>query len=132
MIVLDASAILAMLRGEHGGDLVAAILIENEATVCAHAANLCEVFYDQIREYGEESALEIMAELQSLGISSRTDFDAEFWQEIGSLKVAFPLSFCDCVGLSLAKRLNADFLTSDRGEMEAVANQGEIGIVFIR
>lgn len=132
MIVLDASAILAMLRGEPGGDSVAALLIEHEATVCAHAANLCEVFYDQIREYGEASALEVMAKLESLGITSRTDFDAAFWQEIGRLKVAFPLSFCDCIGLALAKRLDADFYTSDRGEMEAVDNQGEIGIVFIR
>jgi len=132
VIVWDASAILAMLRGEPGGDAVAALLIENEATICAHAANLCEVFYDQIREYGEESALEVMAQLESLGIATRTDFDAEFWQQIGRLKVAFPLSFCDCVGLALAKRLGADFYTSDRGEIEAVDNQGEIGIVFIR
>ena len=46
IFVLDASAMIAFLRGEPGADAVAEILLDSESQCHAHALNLCEVFYD--------------------------------------------------------------------------------------
>jgi len=55
-LVLDASALIALFRGEPGGDLVPP-LVDDPANRCfVHAVNLCEVYYGFRREAGEETA----------------------------------------------------------------------------
>lgn len=56
MIVLDSSAMLALLRGETEGTVVWETLEEAEVPVYAHAINLCEVFYDLSRARSAASA----------------------------------------------------------------------------
>lgn len=130
--VLDSSAMIALLTGEAGAGVVEAVLIEEEARCYAHAAQMCEMFYDALRQSSEENALAAVAAIEGLGVEIRADFDPQFWQEVGRFKVKYKASFADCIGLALAKRLDADFLTADRHELDAIENQGEIGVVFIR
>jgi len=50
--VLDACAMLAMLRDEPGADIVAAVINaanNGEAEIIMHKANLLEVYYDLYR-----------------------------------------------------------------------------------
>ena len=47
--VLDASAMLAYLGGEAGGEIVAALLADPNTECYAHAFNLCEVYYGYVR-----------------------------------------------------------------------------------
>mgnify|MGYP001616994244 CR=1 FL=1 len=42
--VLDACAIIALLRNEAGAEITDRLLLEQ--TCMAHAVNLCEVYYD--------------------------------------------------------------------------------------
>ena len=46
---LDACAILAYLRGETGGEKVAALLSDPAENCYAHTVNLIEVYYDFVR-----------------------------------------------------------------------------------
>ena len=52
VVVLDASAVIAYLRGEPGKERVAAALLDDNTSSRMHAVNLCEVFYDTLRAQG--------------------------------------------------------------------------------
>ncbi len=122
---------VAFVRREPGGSLVEELLSNPENECFAHAANLCEVYYDACRARGPEAAAGVIAHLYRSGIRSRADMDSEFWQEAGRLKArAKRISLADCFGLTLARRLDGEFVTGDRHELEPVA--GEYKIRFIR
>jgi uncharacterized protein with PIN domain len=55
-IVLDASAMVALLRDQVGAALVESALNDGTNVCLAHAINLCEVYYDAVRERGEPAA----------------------------------------------------------------------------
>lgn len=49
-VVLDASAIVAAINGETGGDVVTDMLADPDTECYAHAFNLCEVYYHFVCE----------------------------------------------------------------------------------
>jgi len=51
--VMDSSAMIAFPRNETGAATVADLLTDPQHECCAHALNLCEVFYDFARSGGE-------------------------------------------------------------------------------
>jgi len=65
---LDACAMIALLLGEPGEEVVWAHLLEKDATYFAHSVNLCEVFYDYYRESGEAAASVAIEDLRWLGV----------------------------------------------------------------
>jgi PIN domain nuclease of toxin-antitoxin system len=84
--VLDSSAMIALANNEPGADVIAALLDDPLHECCAHAINLCEVFYDAIRCSSEAQALTLIADLYGLGVIERRDLDIAFWQQAGRLK----------------------------------------------
>ncbi len=120
--VLDASAILALLRKEPGQDVVADLLADTNNVCLAHAINLCEVYYDFVRNSDVPTARQVINSLPAQGIVAREDMDVAFWQSVGELKVSpGKISLADCCGLALALRLGAPFVTSDHSEFDPVA-----------
>jgi predicted nucleic acid-binding protein len=88
--VLDASAMIAYMRAEPGGDVVRAIL-RNRANLCyAHAVNLVEVFYDYRRASGLELALQVLSDLEVANVARREDLDWGFCDRVASAKVGPP------------------------------------------
>jgi uncharacterized protein with PIN domain len=71
--VLDASAIIAYLRGEPGADAVSAILVDPTHECIVHALNLCEVYYDFYRANGDRAAEGAIRDIFVLGIQLRSD-----------------------------------------------------------
>jgi len=132
--VLDACAIIALIRNENGATLVRQLL-ETEENIClVHAVNLCEVYYDCLRSYGSDPAEMLLANLRAAGLSLRSDMDVDFWKTAGNLKARGRISLADCFAVTLAVREDAVLLTSDRHEFEPLlANAGFPGKVqFIR
>lgn len=136
MIVIDSSAMLAYLRGETGGDVIRNLLAE-DIDVCAHATNLCEVYYDFLRNSDAATALNAIECLKADGIIERNDMDFTFWRDIATVigtqrKLGSRIALGDAFGIALARRENADFYTSDRGELESIHERGLCKIEFIR
>lgn len=146
MPVLDSSAMIAYLNDESGADAVEQFL-EGDEAVYAHAINLCEVFYDVLRSKKTLAAAEnAISILKADGIIERNDMDGAFWRDIATLIAArrtqapHPskprekprLALGDACGLALARRLNAEFATADRAELESIQNAGLANVVFIR
>jgi PIN domain nuclease of toxin-antitoxin system len=131
--VLDASAMVALLRDEAGADVVDSTLSNTSNTCFAHAINLCEVYYDAIRERGEATALALIADLCDAGVQPREDLDPDFWQEVGRYKAAHRrVSLADCCGIVLTRRVNGEILTADHHEFDHIVPLELCPIRFIR
>jgi PIN domain nuclease of toxin-antitoxin system len=132
-IVLDASAMVAFLRDEVGADLVESALNDRTNICLAHAINLCEVFYDAVRERGEPAAMGLLQDLYTAGVQPRTDFDQAFWQEAGRYQAAQRrVSLADCFGVVLTRRVKGELLTADHHEFDRIVPLGLCPIRFIR
>lgn len=130
--VLDSSAMIAFLNGEQGAQDVAALLMETDAVCLAHAINLCEIYYQIIRENGEAAAELTISKLSAIGIRADPSFDDGFWKQAGKIKAAFPLSLADAIGLTLAIQKGGEFVTSDHHELDRLAATGNFPIRFFR
>lgn len=130
--VLDACAMLAYLRGEPGAEVVDGLLGTPGATCMAHAINLCEVYYNLLRQAGPVLADQAICDLGAAGIEECGDFDPPFWRSVGGIKSSGRISVADSFCLALAKRVNGEVVTSDRHEFEAWVPRRLCPIIFIR
>ena len=130
--VLDASAMLAYLRGENGASTMDALLRSSTEICYAHAINLCEVYYDFLRVSNPHIARQAIHDLLADGVIERKDLSRSFWQRVGQHKSRGRISLADCFCLSLAQELNADLFTSDHREFDPLVPLNLCPIVFIR
>jgi ribonuclease VapC len=114
--VLDASALLAFLRGEPGAERVAEALGEG---ACLSAVNLAEVL-SKLADWGEDPA-EAQARMERAGLLGAAVeiflFSEEDALEVARLRAltrVHGLSFGDRACLALARRLGLPALTADR------------------
>lgn len=125
--VIDASALIALLEGEVGADVVDT---EIEGAMIA-AVNFGEVAQHQYKKGRSRSDVEKLADALQLDVHT-VDFalvlDAADIREVGR---AASLSQADCVCLALAKGQKALALTADRKWAE-VAGQLGIEVRLIR
>lgn len=79
---------IAYLKDEDGAGVVEEHLAGDEGPCVAHAVNLCEVYYDYLRDEGEEAARVAVETLTGDGLVVREDLDEPFWKEIGGYKAS--------------------------------------------
>ena len=130
--VLDACALLALLRDEPGADVVADIINaanNGEIDLSMHKANLLEVYYDIYRSVGKGKADEVIAEIKGRPITILSDISDAIFEEAGRLKASYKVSFADTFALATASVTDATLLTADHHEMDTV-EQNEQGIKF--
>jgi len=130
--VLDASAMMAYLRGENGAPLVQAILLDPKVVCYAHAVNLCEVYYDFLRSSDEKTARQIIRELKNLDVIERQDMSGAFWRRVGRLKSRGRISIAGCFCLALAQVTDSELVTADRHEFAPLVPLNLCAITFIR
>src|SRR5438445_10060708 len=136
--VLDASAMVALARGEPGADLVHAALSAPGGLCLAHWVNLCEVFYSTTRRTDEDDAEGVIRLLiDTLGVIPYESPDADFYWEAGRLRAfatsqRLALSLADCFCIATARALGGEILTCDHGELDPVAALGLCTVTFIR
>jgi ribonuclease VapC len=125
--VLDASAIIALLRGERGASKVTAVVasaivdVVNHAEVVSHFANLGAPAHE-IREMLTALPYAVVPGDEALA------WEAGILQTIASV-AGLPLSGRFC--LALAKQMNAPVYTADRAWKEIAAAAG-VRVVVIR
>jgi PIN domain nuclease of toxin-antitoxin system len=143
MIVFDSSALLACARDETGGDFVNDLIEEADVPKFVHSANLCEVYHltwrleEEQGGDGRTKAENVVRDLLQLGIEERSDMDAAFWRDAGELialrrLAGASLALGDAFGVALARRLDAQFVTADRAEIEPLRAAGLVDALFIR
>lgn len=133
--VLDANAIICILRAELGKDKVEEVLLDALLGLCKvylHKITLLEIYYDILRSEGKDEAdliFEIIKDFSIIVIDNLTD---DFLKKAGSFKPVFKTSFADLFVLALAATHNATVITSDHHEMDIVEKSGLIKFLWIR
>jgi predicted nucleic acid-binding protein len=132
-VVLDASALIAFLRGEPGADVVERYFEPGTHNLYVHSLNLCEVYYDFLRAADEAAAEGAVQDILGLGADERNDLTPDFWRFVGKLKAAYRrVSLADCCALALAGNLGAVLVSADRHELEPLAVAHVCRVEFIR
>lgn len=111
--ILDASAMPAYLSSEPGEHVVTKLLTSSSAVCYAHTMNLCEVYYQLIRQTSVRCAHQGIAGLFADGIIERHDVNRKFWRRVGELKAHGKISLPDCFCISLAQVLGGEVVTTD-------------------
>ena len=127
LIVLDASAILALLRGEPGADLVQAHL----AAGIVSSVNYAEVVGHYARQGAAVEAIEAMLaslSLETVPVDRIVARDAGMMRQLSDRA---GLSLGDRICLSLAKNRQIPALTADRA-WQAIAEELGIEVSLIR
>ena len=133
--ILDACALLALLRNEPGADKVASAINaanNSEAGIIMHKANLLEVYYDLYRSFGKEKSDLILSEIKKRPIEINADITDEIFAEAGRLKASYKISFADSIALSQAIVLGRELLTADHHELDIVEKNEKIRFHWIR
>lgn len=128
--VLDSSTVLAYVLKEAGGAVTLQILLGSDACYI-HFVNLCEIYYNMLRDFGRISAEDVVEELRNNGVIVREDSDEPFWKAMAELKTNYKVSLGDTFCVTLAQRLGATLITKDRHELEPLHNAGVVSCQFI-
>jgi predicted nucleic acid-binding protein len=130
--VLDACALLALLCGEPGREVVTEVFNsadEGTAEILMHKANLLEVYYDILRTYGKVRARETLDLILERPITIIANISDKLFEEAGRLKSLYKVSFADIFALATASVSDGVLLTADHHEMDKV-EQSEPSIRF--
>ena len=130
--VLDACAMIAYLRSEPGAEVVSHLLKQPEGRCAAHAVNLCEVYYNFLREADRSRAEEALSDLMDVGIAVRRDLGDAFLKRVGDLKGIHRISLADAFAIALAQEEDVPLVTSDHHEFDALSQAGVCAFEFIR
>lgn len=133
--VLDANAIICILREELGKEKVEEVLLYASQGICKvylHKITLLEIYYDILRSKGKNEAdfiFEIIKDFPIIVVDNLSDV---FLKKAGSFKPLFKTSFADLFVLALATTHNATVITSDHHEMDTIEKSGLIKFLWIR
>jgi len=133
--VLDACALMALLQNEPGADKVASIIntaYSGKATITINTINLLEIYYDAYRSHGKEQADRMIAELEKRLIVVNHEINGKLFEEAGRFKATYKISLADSIALAQALVLDAELLTADHHEFDAVEKSEPIRFLWIR
>jgi PIN domain nuclease of toxin-antitoxin system len=121
--VLDACALLALIRQEAGADEIQNLLdsaTRNEIRVYMSIVNLIEVGYDLARAKTPAEMEAVWTRIFRLPITFIRTISPETFHEAVRFKAAYKVSLGDVFGLAEAKRLGGRFVTADHHELEQI------------
>lgn len=111
-MVIDTSALLALLFNEKPARRVAEIMTENAAELCMSTVNLAETLI-LIRQHRPEKFSELRGVVTSSGIRWIPP-DAHHAELAARARHEFPINLGDCFAYALARELNDTILTLDK------------------
>jgi predicted nucleic acid-binding protein len=132
--VLDACALLAVLKGEPGGFVVRELFQKansGEVALIMNRVNLFEVYYGFFRESGKAFADNILDNVKK-SVLSVCEFDERIFEEAGRIKAVYRLSVADSIVIAQASVSGGVLLTSDHHEMDIVEQNENIAFSWIR
>ena len=126
--VLDASAAIALVRGEKGGEIVSDVL-GNRGFCYIHPVNWIELHYKIRQNHGLEQADATTARYHRAGLIVPEISGDDFRRRVSAIKCSPPpLSLADCHAVALAELLGGTVVTSDRRMSDASAIAGILQI----
>ena len=129
--VLDASAVIAYLKGEPGHEVLADLLTDPGTHLAIHIINACEVYYNYLGADGlavAERAWEITAAVAT--IIEMTD--VQFAKRVGRWKVDHGLGLGDSIAAATAEQYSCPLVTTDHRDFDPIGAAGALPILWLR
>jgi PIN domain nuclease of toxin-antitoxin system len=133
--ILDACAVIALLKDESGADIVDSIIIQanaGECTVSMSKYNLLEVYYGFFREDGKDFAMQQIQAVKDANITIIDTLSNAIFFEAGRLKAQYQISLADAIVLAHGITDNAIVISSDHHEFDIVEKSEDINFLWIR
>ena len=134
LYVMDACAMIALLKNETGADVVASIYKkakDGNAKIIMNRINLLEVYYGFYHADGKNYAEKILSGITQ-SIISITEFDEVLFPIAGRLKALYKISLADSIALAQTITLGAELLTTDHHEFDVIENNEPITFQWVR
>jgi len=129
--VLDACAVLALLKGEQGAEKVIKV-IESDSEVILHSVTLLEIYYNLIKDIGVENANLFFENIVQTKIKIIYEVTENTIKNAGNYKSKYKISLGDSFVLATAKMNNAIIITSDHHEFDVIENLEKINFMWFR
>jgi len=132
--VLDACALMALLKNEIGADVVSGIYNQaknHEAAIFMNRVNLLEVYYGFYHDDGKGYADGILNKIIESLIEIK-EFDIKIFYIAGRLKATYKISLADSIALAQAILLDGVLVTSDHHEFDFLIDKETIRFHWIR
>jgi predicted nucleic acid-binding protein len=132
--VLDSFAVIAFLRDEEGADKIEGILKEAERgknKLYMHVINLGEVYYNVLKEEGENLANSVWAKVKNYPVEFIDDLTDGFMLSAARIKGKYPLSYADAFAAAVSIEKGALLITGDP-DFKLLEGDGRIKALWIR
>jgi PIN domain nuclease of toxin-antitoxin system len=133
--ILDACAVIALMKNEEGADIIDSIIIEaknGDCNVSISKFNLLEVYYGFYREDGKEFAEQQIQFVRESNISIIDALSDDVFREAGRLKASYSISLADSIILGYGVAEKAIVISSDHHEFDTVENSEDIEFLWFR
>jgi PIN domain nuclease of toxin-antitoxin system len=132
--VLDACSLIAVLNKENGAESVKRLLEQptTEVKMYMNIINLLEVYYGILREYGNETADNILLSVKSSSIEVVDMISDLVFREAGRLKSQYKISLADSIVLAEGITRNAKVISSDHHEFDIVEQKEKLDFFWFR
>ena len=129
--VLDACAVLALIKGEQGMNIVRSA-IESDDEVFLHSVTLLEVYYNVAKEHGMDNADLFFEQIMQTTIKIIYEITENTIKHAGYFKSKYKISLGDSFVLATAKLHNATIISSDHHELDTIEMSENINFLWIR
>ena len=134
--ILDACALVAVLKGENGAEAVDDLFhqaIRGDVALSMSIVNLLEVYYGFVPDIGLMEARNIVNTIHHTPLVIIDAISQQAYHEAARLKGIYRrLSLADAVGVATAIELSGAFVTSDHHELEIIANKEKLNFFWFR
>ena len=134
IFVLDACAVIALVKKERGADIVAGLYqraASGSVQLCINRVNLLEVYYGFYYDKGRDYASNIIQHVESSSVFV-SEFDRDVFLEAGRLKASYRLSLADSILVAQAIVTNGAIITADHHELDAIESSESLDFIWIR
>ena len=129
--VLDACAVLALLKKEQGADIVKNV-VEGNFETFLHAVTLLEIYYNLAKELDIDRANLFFDLILQTKIKIIYEITENTIKNAGYFKSKYKISLGDSFVLAIAKLHNAKVVSSDHHELDIIENLEKIDFLWIR
>ena len=134
--VLDACALVALLKKENGAETVDELFqkaVRDEAALYISIVNLLEVYYGFIGDIGLEETQDIIKKIDDTPLAVIDTISQRVYHEAARIKGTYRrLSLADSVGIATAVEYGSAFVTSDHHELESIAHKENLNFLWFR
>jgi PIN domain nuclease of toxin-antitoxin system len=129
--ILDACAVLALLKEEQGIDVVKSV-IDSDDEILLHAVTVLEIYYNLINELGIENANLFFERIVQTKIKIIYEITEDAIKHAGYFKSKYKISLGDSFVLATAKLHNAKIVSSDHHELDIIEKLENMDFLWIR